>query len=393
VSAVLAWPERLDGVPIVRRIVGFVRLLRDNGFRLGLAETRDAARLARAVDLSRPEPLRQGLRALLCGSAADWARYDALFEAWWLGRFMRSVTRVSGQPSRKPFRKLPGFGAPAGSPGPADRVEDDTSGNPADGAGRRGGASASESLAVKDLRHIDDPDELARVYALTERLAARMRDRLSRRERARPRGRRLDLRGTIHKSIATGGTPIRLVARQRRTRPLRLVVLLDISGSMSQYSSFFVRFIRGVVDHFAEADAFLFHTRLIHVADTLRERDMARALDRLSLIAAGWEGGTRIGESLAEFNRHHARRALNGRTVVMIVSDGYDKGDPARLGRELAEIRRRCRRIVWLNPMLGRPGYAPVAGGMVAALPYIDLFAPAHNLASLAALEPMLATL
>ena len=170
-------------------------------------------------------------------------------------------------------------------------------------------------------------------------------------------------------------------------------MLLDISGSMSQYSSFFVRFIRGVVDHFAAADAFLFHTRLIHVAETLRERDMARALDRLSLIAAGWEGGTRIGESLAEFNRHHARQALDGHTVVMIVSDGYDKGDPARLASELAEIRRRCRRIVWLNPMLGRPGYAPIAGGMAAALPHIDLFAPAHNLASLAALEPALATL
>ena len=166
-SAVVALPERLDGVPVVRRIVGFVRLLRDNGFRLGLGETRDAARLARAIDLSRPDQLRQGLRALLCGSPADWARYDELFEAWWLGRFMRSVTRVSGQPSRKPFRKLPGFGAPGGTPGPADRVEDDASGNPVDGAGRRGGASTAESLATKDLRHIDDPEELARVYALT----------------------------------------------------------------------------------------------------------------------------------------------------------------------------------------------------------------------------------
>jgi len=392
-SAVLAWPERPDGTPVVRRVTGFVRLLRDNGFHVGLAETRDALRLARAIDLSQPDPLRQGLRALLCGSPADWARYDELFEAWWLGRFMRSVTRVSGQPSRKPFRKLPGFGAPAGAQGPADRVEDDPAANPADGAGRRGGASSAERLAVKDLRHIDDPEELARVYALAERLAARMRDRLSRRERARPRGRRLDLRGTIHRSIATGGTPIRLVARQRRTPPLRLVVLLDISGSMSQYSSFFVRFIRGVVDHFAASDAFLFHTRLIHVAETLRERNLARALDRLSLIAAGWEGGTRIGESLAEFNRHHARRALDGHTVVMIVSDGYDKGDPALIGRELAEIRRRCRRVVWLNPMLGRPGYTPIAGGMAAALPHIDLFAPAHNLASLAALEPALESL
>ena len=125
----------------------------------------------------------------------------------------------------------------------------------------------------------------------------------------------------------------------------------------------------------------------------LRERDAARAIDRLSLIAAGWEGGTRIGASLAEFNRHHARRALNGHTMVIIVSDGYDTGDPAALGRELAEIRRRARRVVWLNPMLGWRDYAPVAAGMAAALPHVDLFAPAHNLASLAALEDALARL
>jgi uncharacterized protein with von Willebrand factor type A (vWA) domain len=125
----------------------------------------------------------------------------------------------------------------------------------------------------------------------------------------------------------------------------------------------------------------------------LREREPQRALDRMSLISAGWSGGTRIGDSLAEFERHHAARLLGRRAAVIVVSDGYDTGDPKALGEALAAIKRRARRIAWLNPMAGWDGYEPVAGGMAAALPHIDLFAPAHNLASLAALEPLLAKL
>ena len=218
-----------------------------------------------------------------------------------------------------------------------------------------------------------------------------MRARLVRRERARRRGRRLDLRRTINRSVSHGGTPIDLAWRQRKKKPLRLVVLLDASGSMSLYTAFFVRFLHGVIDAFRECEAFLFHTRLVHVSASLRDRDVARAVDRLSLMAQGIGGGTRIGESLADFNRWHAQRVINSRTAVIIVSDGYDTGDPEKLAAEMQRLRRRCRRIVWLNPLIGWKDYAPEARGMQAALPYVDLFAPAHNLESLAALEPYLA--
>jgi uncharacterized protein with von Willebrand factor type A (vWA) domain len=215
--------------------------------------------------------------------------------------------------------------------------------------------------------------------------------RLVRRQRPRRQGRRLDLRRTIHRNISHGGTPIDLVWRRRKIKPLRLVILLDASGSMSLYTAFFVRFIHGVVDAFAEAEAFVFHTRLAHVSESLRDRDVERAIDRMSLMAQGLGGGTRIGESLATFNRWHAKRVINSRTAVMIVSDGYDTGEPELLANEMRRLRRRCRRIIWLNPLIGWEGYAPEARGMQAALPFIDLFAPAHNLASLAALEPYLA--
>ena len=261
----------------------------------------------------------------------------------------------------------------------------------ADGKGRREGASRIEVLTTADMRHIVDPEDVAKTHALAARLAAKMRARLVRRERVRRSGRRLDLRRTIHRSISHGGTPIDLAWRRRKEKPLRLVVLLDASGSMSLYTAFFVRFLHGVVDSFREAEAFVFHTRLVHVSPSLRDRNVARAVDRLSLMAQGIGGGTRIGESLATFNRWHASRVINSRTALMIVSDGYDTGEPERLGQEMRRLRRRCRRIIWLNPLLGWKDYAPAARGMQAAMPHIDLFAPAHNLESLAALEPYLA--
>jgi len=187
--------------------------------------------------------------------------------------------------------------------------------------------------------------------------------------------------------------PITLVKRQRKEKPLRLVVLLDASGSMSMYTGVFLRFIHGVLDEFREAEAFLFHTRLAYVSDAMKEKDAGRALDRLSIMAQGAGGGTRIGESLQTFNRWHAARVLHSRSCVMIVSDGYETGDARLLGREMAALAKRCRRIVWLNPMMAWEGYTPSAAGIKAALPYIDLYAPANTLKSLTALESYLAKL
>jgi uncharacterized protein with von Willebrand factor type A (vWA) domain len=383
------------GRAMARRVLGFVRQARLNGFPVGLPEAIDLLDWLRSNGSGLPAQaeLRDGFRALLCGRQADWAKFDEIFEAYWLGRGMKSRISGSAPGLAKGLKRAADEIPPVGQPGMADHVERGEQGAPADGRGRARGASTDEALATTDLRHLNDPAALEQAALLAERLARSMRDRLTRRRTVARRGRALDFRRTIRRSVATGGAPFDPRFRRRRRKPVRLVVLLDVSGSMSQYSAFFLRFLRGIIAHFADAEAFVFHTRLVSIGEVLREREPHRALDRLSLISAGFSGGTRIGESLAEFERHYAARLLNRRAVVIIVSDGYDTGDPVALGAALAAIKRRARRIAWLNPMAGWEGYEPVAAGMAAAMPHLDLFAPAHNLASLAALEPLLARL
>jgi len=386
------------GAAARRRLAGFSRTLRENGFQVGLAETRDALAILSSPVAVRPSSLKPALRALFCATHSDWERFDEIFDAYWTLRGMRRVRTLSGTPtqSRTSLRRLAQAGEqsqPTGLPDHMERRSELGGDHSAAARLSRQGASRADSLEVADLRHIVDPADIARVHALAVRLAKTMRARLVRREQVRKRGRRIDLRRTIHRSVSHGGTPVDLAWRRRKIKPLRLVILLDASGSMSLYTAFFVRFLHGVVDAFREAEAFVFHTRLAHVSASLRDRDVARAVDRLSLMAQGIGGGTRIGESLATFNRWHVRRTVNSRTAVMIVSDGYDTGEPAQLAAEMRRLRRYCRRIIWLNPLIGWRDYSPQARGMQAALPYIDLFAAAHNLESLAALEPYLASI
>ena len=387
-------PAQFIGEAMRTKLTGFVRTLRDNGFTIGLAETQDALALLASPAAGSASTLRPALRALFAADHADFQRFDEIFHAYWSGRHVRARLKVvaGGIAGGEARRQEATAGAALKELGPPDRVTRQTDSEAGgEGYGRPEGASRAEALASTDIRHIVDPAEIAETQALAERLARKMRARLVRRERVARSGRRLDLRRTIHKSISHGGTPVELAWRRRKPKPLRLVVLLDASGSMSLYTAFFVRFLHGVVDAFREAEAFVFHTRLAHVSPSLRDRNVTRAVEKLALMAQGIGGGTRIGESLATFNRWHAKRVINSRTVVMIVSDGYDTGEPEGLAAEMRRLRLRARRIVWLNPLIGWRDYQPTARGMQAALPMVDLFAPAHNLESLAALEPYLA--
>jgi uncharacterized protein with von Willebrand factor type A (vWA) domain len=395
-----ATPGEIDAASalIATRLAGFLRTLRDNGFAVGAAEGEDAALLMTTDYVRRLALLRSAFKHLFSTRRSDWTTFDGLFDAFWLGKRARarSLTTGSAKPANNPSLKSLRDGAapaPGGSPAMDQVPSADEAPDQRGGEGRAEGASRVENLAETDFRKMADPRQIEQAHAVAARLAHVMRSRLTRRDVARRRGERLDLRRTIHRNISHGGVPIRLVRRRRKEKPLRLVVLLDASGSMSLYTGVFLRFIHGVLDEFREAEAFLFHTRLAYVSDAMKEKDAARALDRLSIMVQGAGGGTEIGASLQAFNRWHAARLIHSRTCVMIVSDGYETGDAALLGREMAALARRCRRIVWLNPMMGWKGYAPEAAGIRSALPYIDLYAPANTLKSLAALEPYLATL
>jgi uncharacterized protein with von Willebrand factor type A (vWA) domain len=181
----------------------------------------------------------------------------------------------------------------------------------------------------------------------------------------------------------SGGTPLQLAWKEhRRVRP-RLVLLLDVSRSMSLYSFFYLRLARALCGELADVHCFIFHTRITSVGEALADPDGWRAQERLHLLAAGWAGGTRIGECLRDFSREHAGRLVHSRTAVIIVSDGYDTGDPELLVQALATLRRRARRIVWLNPLLNQPGFTPDGLAMREAIPHLDLFAPGADLAGI----------
>jgi uncharacterized protein with von Willebrand factor type A (vWA) domain len=393
--------EDLDEVSrlVSGKLAAFLKTLRDSGYAVGLQEGQDAAALMTEGYVRRPGLLRSAFKHLFSARKSDWEKFDGIFDGFWLGKRVRSrsITTGSAKAANNPSLKSLPNSRPEQAAGGETAIDQVPSADGADsdrsGEGRMEGASRADNLAEIDFRKMADPEQIEEAHAAAARLAQTMRTRLTRRDLARRRGTRLDLRRTIHSNISHGGVPISLVKRQRKEKPLRLVMLLDASGSMSMYTGVFLRFIHGVLDEFREAEAFLFHTRLAHVSDAMKEKDAARALDRLSIMAQGAGGGTRIGESLQTFNRWHAARVIHSRTVVMIVSDGYETGDAALLGREMAALGRRCRRIVWLNPMMAWQGYAPEAAGIKAALPHIDLYAPANTLKSLTALEPYLARL
>src|SRR5450432_2430133 len=383
---------------VAGKLAAFLKTMRDSDFAVGLQEGQDAASLMAAGYAERPGLLRTAFKHLFSARKSDWDRFDGIFDAFWLGKRVKSrsmtvgSTKAANSPSLKSLQdkdseRAGGESASDQIPSTDDAPEDRA------GEGRMEGASRADNLAEIDFRKMADPGQIEEAHAVAARLAKTMRTRLTRRDLAWRRGYRLDLRRTIHSNISHGGVPISLVKRQRKEKPLRLVMLLDASGSMSMYTAVFLRFIHGVLDEFREAEAFLFHTRLAYVSDAMKEKDAGRALDRLSIMAQGAGGGTKIGESLQTFNRWHAARVIHSRSCVMIVSDGYETGDAALLGREMAALARRCRRIVWLNPMMAWQGYAPEAAGIKAALPHIDLYAPANTLKSLAELEPYLADL
>jgi uncharacterized protein len=364
-------------------IVEFCRFARRKGLSAGVQETLDALWATVVLEAADSEGMKFGLRSVLCSSKDDWDLFEECFQMFWGGPGSDPLPNSSARSEKERTSRANGrMSSSLMSTGAGGDAASETE---EEGGQAVTGASARERLTQADFSTLPQTD-MAALEQISLRLFKQMSRRLSRRRRSGPRG-QVDLRKTIRRNISRGGEPINLRFRERKPRPHRLVTLLDISGSMSPYSLFLVKFVYALQKHFRHVDTFLFSTSLVEITSLLRAQHLQDALLALSQKPAGWSGGTNIGGSLREFNQIHRRKLRSNDTLLVILSDGWDTGDPGVLSMELAAAKRRVRRLIWLNPLLGLKDYEPITTGMIAALPHIDVFASAHNLESLLALE------
>lgn len=382
---------------LLRNIVLFGRLLRAGSLDVTPTQLRDWVAALELVDLARKRDVKAAARAVLVSRRRDLPWFDKAFELFWQARDPRQleqlelgllVQRRTERTRRTAVRKL----------ALQDDEGDDDRPGKTDRTVHTPLYSAREALRRKDFAQLEG-DELEEIRQLMATMHWELETRRTRRLRPNSGGRRLDLRRTLRRNLAHGGELVELVGRDRRRRRRPLVLLCDISGSMEPYSRLLLHFIYAV-SHPRSADpgisrveAFAFGTRLTRLTRELAERDVDRALQAAAHRIEDWGGGTRTGDALREFNFIWSRRLLGQGAAVLIISDGWDRGDIALLGKEMERLHRSCHRLIWLNPLLGSPRYQPLTRGIQAAMPHIDDFLPVHNLASLEQLGDLLASL
>ncbi len=341
-------------------IIDFIRLLRRHEFPVSPAEAQDAMRALSVVDIGDRYEFYLTLRSILLWDPKRQPQFDDLFEQFWgaWGDEQSTLMRERPESTRQPQNQI---------------VVD-----------QEGGFTYSpmEAIMEKDFSEFR-PDELGAVARACVVIAKRIATRKSRRYRPTTRGTRIDQRRTLRGNLKYGGTVIDLARLERKVRKPRLVVICDVSRSMEQYSVFLLEFIHSMQNLIGRVESFVFSTALHRVTPYFKHADIMTAIDDIQREIPDWSGGTRIGESLKTFNEDYGRYLVNRRTVVIVLSDGLDTGQTDLLAEQMATLHNRAARIIWLNPLLGKDQYEPLARGMAAALPYVDVFAAAHNLASL----------
>jgi len=364
-------------------VLRFGHMLRAAGMPLTIGEMMDGVRALDAVDLLDRQDVYLALRTTLVARYEEFPIFDRCFETFW--RFQaeegQGLEGLTGPATPAiPEEHAANTGAEAAQKKVSVALEGweeqgDDDGEPLEVPG----VSDKEILVDQDFSSfpVEDLDEVARLTIL---IAKRLARRISRRKRPTRRGGVIDMRRSFRANLMKGEI-IELRRRERRRRKVRLVLLCDVSGSMDLYSRFLLQFLYALQNVFGRVETFTFATRLTRVSDLLRGPSYKRALRRLTEVR-DWSGGTRIGESIHEFNQTWGR-LVDRRTIVLVLSDGWDTGEPEVLAKEMLTLKRRAARVIWLNPLLGNPSYEPLTRGMAAALPLVDHFAAAHNLASL----------
>jgi len=394
-----------DFARLCRNAVVFGRALRVNGFRSQPDRTMLFAQALDAVGLRSRADARAAARAVFARSADDARSFDEAFDAvWassggWPGREERDESKrdEGGAPRERADGDVNDGARAIRAVAAAPEARDDRDRIDADQKDRlhlvEGDRSATyafaEGLYSKDFSRLTAA-ELERARELTKRQAWDLGRRLTRRLRPGRGGGAVDLSNTLRASLRHGGEILSLQRRVRRTKQRDLVLLCDISGSMDRYSRLVLQFVHTVRHAVGKVEAFVFGTRLTRITRQLRHREIHAALDDVAAYVVDWAGGTRIGESLHTFNQRWGRRVLSRGAIVVIISDGWDRGDIDLLSREMRRLQRSAYRLMWLNPLLGSAGYRPQTVGMAAALPFVDDFLPANNLKSLVQMAELL---
>ncbi len=364
---------------MVGRVGDLAAVLRAQGSRVGVGEVLTAVRCVEEVDCTARDEVRLALRTVLCSQRRDLERFDLAF------------TAVFGD------GRIPVQDSPLSELGSIERAVLPRMGVADPGGGLSEPGADPVPAAWSDVELLQEKDfarytstEMALARELIARLARRHPTRLSRRTRpSRRRGHVPDLRNTVNASLRTGGEPLHRRWRVPTTRPRQVVLVCDVSGSMAPYARMLLQYMHACVVARRRVEAFAFGTRLTRITQELAGRDHDRALERAAAVVTDFSGGTRIGAALAELNRVHGRRLGRG-SVVVILSDGWDRGEPEQLDAEMARLRRAAHRLVWLNPLAAHPDYQPLARGMRAAVPHTDRLLAGNSLASLQQLAAIL---
>ena len=369
---------------LLENLMYFGRALRAAGLPIGPGKVLAAAEAVQAVGIENRSDFYWALHAVFVNRRDQRELFDQAFHIFWrnpqlLEKMMGLLLPEMRSPDTPKGEEMSRRLAEALHPGQSEAPE-----RPQEKEIELDAAmtfSDRELLQRMDFEQMS-AEEIARAKQLIRRMTMPLMDVATRRFEPDPRGARADMRATLRAALRSGGL-LALKRKSRRTRPPPLVILCDISGSMSRYSRLFLHFMHAVTNDRDRVYTFLFGTRLTNVTRFLRYRDVDVAVDKVAGVVEDWSGGTRIGQCLAEFNRRWSRRVLAQGAVVLFITDGLDRDAGAGLGLEMDRLHKSCRRLIWLNPLLRYEGFAPKSLGMRAILPYVDEFRPVHNLESL----------
>ncbi len=364
-------------------IVGFSKVCRENGLNIGLGQTKEAVRAGALGFVVDENSLRYSLKSLFCTKTEEFETFNKCFDVYWLTRrheYSHTFKKGSSNIAKKNKASLALMGF---NPNKSEKEEEKEE------AKNVTGASRVEILKATDFSKLSEIDSEF-LDRIASQLLRQLNHRLRRQLRVSKKG-KLDIRKTIRRNSGSGDILLRLVRQNKKLEKYRLVLLLDVSGSMDKYSFYLLKFLWSLKSNLKQIETFIFSTRLLRITEMLEYEQLEQSMFELGYHANNWSGGTQIGECLRDFNEEHSRRVLNGRSVTIILSDGLDTGSSELLNSELEKIKLRTSKLVWLNPLKGASGYEPLAKGMSTALPWLDEFRTAHNLNSLVALENVLA--